>query len=274
MSDNDMRSTFEVALAAANDLAPAKMMTATPEGRLLAIIPDTFNVVDTTDKHVAKLRGPIEESPTFFDQNSFVTYLKRFARNHETLVFADIDTSQIRAVLDYHNAEGEQPVKKAAEHSARLNLRSSEEFKRWDSFAMSSLRGQAEFSEFLDENAFDVVDPEPGVLREIARDFEVSRDATFKAKYNPQSGDRMLVASEESKTRNIVVPQKITINIPFYRGEEPVEIQMLFRYRINDGVLKLGLLWHRMEYQRQAVFDGIANSVAEETGLTVLFGTR
>jgi hypothetical protein len=62
------------------------------------------------------------------------------------------------------------------------------------------------------------------------------------------------------------------VRIPLYQGEEPEDLQALFRWRAAGGAIAMGFIWHRVEYMRQARFSQIAFAAAENTGCPVFFG--
>jgi hypothetical protein len=126
---------------------------------------------------------------------------------------------------------------------------------------------------FLEENAVDVVDPEPAVLIEISRDLEGTQGVTFKSSTRLENGDRSFVYETETRAKgDIRVPREFTLEIPLYEGEEPTSLRCAFRWRISGGALQMGFQWRRVEYQRRAHFAQIANAAAEATGRPVFFG--
>lgn len=172
-----------------------------------------------------------------------------------------------------HNQAGLFPAVGHNAHAVTLALRPSEEFARWDEME-GKIVPQAEFARFLEENSVDVGFPEAATMVEISRDFEATVGQVYKSSTRLENGDRKLNFETETKVQNgVVIPEKFTLSIPIYNGEQPEPLTCLFRWRaLGGGVVGLGFQWHRVEYQRRAHFAQIATTASEETGLPVYFG--
>ena len=245
-----------------------------PHGARHILVPEGFRLEAAHDPHA--LPPHIIKTAVVVDQRaSLSAYVNRFS-DARSILIADYDAGSIKAVLDWHfdNAvvDGGSLDPQPREHSCTLKLRPSEEFKRWAEME-NSFHGQAEFAAFLEENAVDVIDPEPAVLIEISRDLEGTQGVTFKSSTRLENGDRSFVYETETRAKgDIKVPREFVLSIPLYEGEEPVPLRCAFRWRINGGQLQMGFIWRRVEYQRRAHFMQIAIAAAEETGRPVFFG--
>jgi uncharacterized protein YfdQ (DUF2303 family) len=245
-----------------------------PHGARHILVPEGFRLEAAHDPHA--LPPHIIKTAVVVDQRaSLSAYVNRFSDDRSILI-ADYDAGSIKAVLDWHfdNAvvDGGSLDPQPREHSCTLKLRPSEEFKRWAEME-NSFHGQAEFAAFLEENAVDVIDPEPAVLIEISRDLEGTQGVTFKSSTRLENGDRSFVYETETRAKgDIKVPREFVLSIPLYEGEEPVPLRCAFRWRINGGQLQMGFVWRRVEYQRRAHFMEIATAASEETGRPVFFG--
>lgn len=221
----------------------------------------------------------IVEHPTVDESQSLIDYTNRF-RTDRTILRADYPTGRITAALNYHgHNQDADPLAPAFDtHFCTLALLASEEFSRWNAFEMAmpktgGMHSQAEFAAFLEENANDVIQPEPSVLIEISRDLEAVQDVQFEGRTRLESGDRTFYYATETKTKGeLKVPREFTLNIPLYNGEPAIDIKCALRFRVSAGGLQLGFEWRRVEYQRRAHFNLIANTVAEATGCPVFFG--
>lgn len=242
-------------------------------GRARLLVPDGFKLADVDDPH--SVPPYIKQKVVVDDRASLVAYVNRFS-DERSILIADYDAGVIGAVLDYHrDACSDGVVALTAQpgrHQAALVLRPSEEFTRWSAIQGKRLP-QAEFAAFLEENATDIVRPEPAVMIEISRDLEATQGVTFKSSTRLESGDRAFVYETETRTRGEVqVPREFTIEIPIWHGEAPVQLRCAFRWQIAGGGLVLGFEWRRVEYQRRADFAQVATKVAEATGRPLVFG--
>jgi len=279
--DNVPGAALDAAIHAARIAEPVLEL---PNERRKVFVPKTFTLEDVTDPH--ELPPYIKARVVVDEPSSLAAYANRFSDTRSVLV-ADYDAGTISAHLDWHvhnlTTTGEQPSADAesvygnldaqpCRHVARLVLRASEEFKRWDEL-QGKLHPQAEFAAFLEENAVDIVDPDPTVMIEISRDLEATQGVVFKSSTRLENGDRGFVYETETKVRGeLKVPREFALSIPLYHGGEQVTLRCAFRWRFNGGGLALGFEWRRVEYQRRAHFAQIATAVAEATGLPVFFG--
>lgn len=240
-----------------------------PHGQRHIFVPPGFTLKEAHD--IYALPPTARGAVTVDDRVSLVAFANRFS-DKRSLIIADYDAGSITAQLDWHSANDADLVPHARKHSVTLQLLPSEEFTRWDKFE-GSMHSQAEFAAFLEENAVDVVDPEPAVLIEISRDLEATQGVTFKSSTRLESGDRAFVYENETHVRGEVkVPREFSLEIPLYNGEPPILIRCALRFKVTPQGLLLGFQWRRVEYQRRAHFVQIATQAAEDTGLPVFFG--
>lgn len=246
-----------------------------PSNRQYLALPDGFKLHELPDD------GRLDPWPvqrvTVDDRASLSSYANRFS-DDRSIIIADYDELTISARLDYHrhNQDPDEGRSGPDEHSVTLKLRPSEEFTRWNAFVKQGFVNQETFARFLEENSTDVLRPDPATLIEIARDFEATVGQTYKTSTRLDNGDRRIVFETDTRaTNDVVIPQKITLRIPFYNGEEPSDIEAHFRWRgSNGGAVIFALEWHRVEYHRRAHFNAIAFTAAEETGLPVFLGRQ
>lgn len=241
------------------------------ERRILA--PDGFTLHAADDPH--RLPPYIKQLVTVDDADSLIVYTNRFS-DARSVIIAALDALKITTALDWHRDNGggggAALAAQPAEHLVSLKLRNSEEYARWAAME-GKLHSQMEFAEFLDENSADIVDPNPAVMIEIARDLEATQGLKFRAATRLQTGERSFSYETETHVKNdLVVPQRFRLAIPIFHGEEPTEIEASFRFRPQADGLKLGFVWRRVEFVRQAMFRGIAYRVAEATGRPVIMG--
>lgn len=264
--------TLEAVLKAARIADP---VIDRPNGLAFAFVPEGFRMQDVSDPY--QLPPRIQQRVTVDDADSLIEYAKRFL-DDRSVIIADLDKLTIGVVLDWHSQNqvpediGVTLQPQPCQHIAALKLRNSEEFARWSAME-GALHSQMEFAEFLDENSSDIVDPDPAVMIEIARDLEATRGVAFKSGTRLQTGERSFRYETETHVKgDLVVPQRFCLSLPLFFGEAPTEIEASFRFRPNPDGLKLGYVWRRVEHVRQAKFQEIAFRVAEATGLPVFQG--
>lgn len=260
----DPRGALNAAIDAARLASPVAVET---NGISHVLVPGGYGLqaVADPDRLPPYIKGT---AVTVDDRASLVAYTNRFSDARSVLI-ADYDAGAITAALDWHSEDGSPQPR---QHKCVLKLRADEAFARWNAM-QGKLVSQAEFAAFLEENAVDVITPEPAVLIEISRDLEATQGVTFKSSTRLESGDRAFVYENETRTKgDVKVPREFTLMVPIYNGEEPVELRCALRFRVTDGGLLLGFEWRRVEYQRRAYFTQIATAAAEDTGRPVFFG--
>lgn len=258
----DIRAALDAAIDAARLASPL----IDRGDRQFVFVPDGYLLKDISDP--ARLPDRIRQAVTVDDRASLTAFVNRF-QDQDAVLIADFDALTIRAQIDFHRANLEP---RACEFRADLVLRKSEEFDRWDKIE-GDLHSQGEFAEFLEENAVDIVSPDPAVMIEISRDLDATQDVAFKSATRPESGDRAFTYETETRVKGeLKIPREFAVSIPIYVGEQPDTLRARFRFRVTPKGLLMGFVWHRVEYQRRAHFGAIATQVAEDTGRPVFFG--
>lgn len=262
------RAVLDAAVAAACLSSPG---LETDDGRQFVLVPDSYGLKDISDP--LRLPARPRHVVTLDDRASMAAYVNRFQRS-ETVLIADFASLTISAVIDFHldNEDSLEGAAGACDFRADFKLLPSEEFLRWNAI-QDKMLPQAEFAEFMDENAVDILDPDPATMVEISRELEATIGAVFKSAVSPESGDRKFTYETETKTKgDIIVPKRFSLSIPLYNGEGPETLEARFRFRATPEGLLLGFVWHRVEYQRRAFFNAIAHQIAEDTGRPVFAG--
>ncbi len=215
---------------------------------------------------------------------SLVDYVNRF-KDHNTVLFADIDNNTILGVIDYHKEAEDNPPEEAArltKHTARLHIPHSLEWQTWKAID-GKLMSHVEFATFLEENAMDIMplpqprepsEDAPTTLLELCRELQVR--GTYGANSAVRNGDytnvEMQKGDDVSTKRNVQLPLSIDLLIPVYFGEPAVNMTAFMRRKVSDGSLYLGIKLMRPENARQDEFRRIVDEVGAEVGLTTLYG--
>lgn len=265
----DPRSALDAAIEGARIASP---VIAGDDGRQHVLLPERMQLHDISDPN--RLPSRVKQLVTVDDRASLCAYANRYSTDR-SIIIADFDALTISARIDWHAHNQDDSVPEAGHnaHAVTLKLRPSEEFARWDAVE-GKLLPQEEFARFLEENSVDIGFPEAATMIEISRDFEATVGQVYKSSVRLDNGDRKLVFETDTKVQNgVIIPEKFTLSIPIYNGEEPEELTCLFRWRAQGGgAVGLGFQWLRVEYQRRAHFAQIAYTACEETGLPVYMG--
>jgi uncharacterized protein YfdQ (DUF2303 family) len=268
-----MTETTETdAVAALAAKAAGAHVVKTGDNREFLIVPSGFTEKEVSDAYGLKLAKPkyIKQTVTIETADSLVDYVNRF-KGAETVLFAEISSNRIVALVDYHSAAQAEHVA----HRAKLELPFSEEWQLWTKIS-GKLMQQLEFARFLEENAADIRAPSAGELLDACRDLQVRRKVNFIKAVRTASDNENFEFSDETnattKKGDLELPTKFTLGLPVYFGREDLEVSAFLRWKMDDGALQLGIQLHRVEHVRQAEFKQIVVDIAERTNCPAVFG--
>jgi uncharacterized protein YfdQ (DUF2303 family) len=270
MDEDNHTSAAIVADLARKGTAPHVLTLS--DGRQFIASPNDVRLQEVSDPHGMIVAPPVRtvQALTVQTKDSLSEYVNRF-KTADTVLLADIDTSRIVAVIDYHSADRAA----FAAHKATLTLQHSVEWKAWAAID-GKMFDQQTFARFLEENAPDIAVPTGAELLEVARDMRAAKGADFRKKVRT-AGDIEefeYVETTNATTRNgtVEVPSKFLLRIPVYFGEREVELYAFLRWKLEGGELTLGVALHRPEHVRQAVFQQIVLDIADRVERLAIFG--
>ena len=286
MSDVTTEAAVVAGLAwAAQSLAERSATTASGKAVLIRDNEGGESVALIDEEAAACLTpGRIIQRVTLETEESLTDYAKRY-QGASSLILASIESNTIVAVLDYHEArannDGEvMPLgdltHQFGDHVATLALPYSLEWKEW--MAMDGrMVPQLELCKFLEECSEDIKSPAAATVIEACRDLQSLKRVDFRSVVRQDSDNYRIEYHDEDavSTRNesVTLPSEIVLGLPVYFGGEEVEVHALIRWHVKDGALSLGVKLKRAERIRQAVFKGIVDNVAAETGFPRVYGS-
>lgn len=241
--------------------------------RVWLATPKDLTLTEISDAHGLKpAASRVVQRPLFYEKAAFVEYVNRF-KTPATVVFNDVDANTFDAHLDYH-LDAATPG--TGSHVARLQLRYSEQFARWDAIAGKFL-AQEEFAEFLEENYVDIARPAGADVLELASDLEAKKHVNWKSAIRRDTLTRVFEYDEEITANQkgkgeVVVPRDLMFAMPVYHGEDAMELTAFLRHTLNGGKLQFKLDWYRVTFVKLAVQTQIGFAVREETGVPVFVG--
>jgi uncharacterized protein YfdQ (DUF2303 family) len=185
----------------------------------------------------------------------------------------------VTAILDYHESTTGETADGAAmprwgQHKLVLSLRHSEEWTAWIGMNNKQVT-QAAFSEFLEQNSVDVVNPEPAHMREIAGDMQATIEVDFGSKPNRANGEIQLRWTETVKATtsgNLTIPERFTIAIPVFVGGPRINLEALLRYRLKEAKLTFWISLIRPEEVMRKAFQAAREDIASNAGISIING--
>lgn len=199
---------------------------------------------------------------------SLVNYVNRF-KTENTMIFANLEDTQIVACIDYHSAGNAAPGLR--QHKVTLELAHSNEWDLWNKHD-EVLMEQGKFARFVEENRLDIISPDGASLLEMVLDMEkgvvmrVGRKMARAGSDRGQSASSMDVDGTE-------LPPVWTLMMPVFTGEPVVTVTAYARDELREGKLFVGFKLSKTDNIIEAELTRIANAIHEATEVPVVLGS-
>ncbi|MET4094592.1 DUF2303 family protein [Arthrobacter sp. UYCu712] len=218
-----------------------------------------------TDSHAARPRRKgLSITTVVADVESFGAYLTKHGILDETEIAASVQAGNFIATINAGTTE--EPG--WGDHGVRLQLTESKEWKRWIA-GSNKLMGQAEFAEFIEDNAENIVEPASAEILEIAQSLQIRRGVDFESGHrlsdgNVQFGYRETTTASAGAVGDLTIPASFTLALRPFAGGEAYKVTALFRYRLVQKQLQLGFKLQGAERIREDAFTAIAGTVRDQ----------
>lgn len=262
------------ALKAGAALGFARRADGTQDAAPYAVIPRGFDLVATPT--IATPKRP-QATVRLRDAASFI----RFWSDHavaRSRIYATMEPARFLAVIDEFDFAVESPnVDEQADwraFRAEFLVPASREWTTWTAVHRKDM-GQLAFAEFLQDNLPDIVQPEGASLLEMCLNFEAVTGGKVVATQRLQDGSVSLqFQAENIGGASVKLPDVITLSIPVFENEKPVEMQARLKYRIKreDGSISFRIELVRAHKVLEQAFREVWARI-EGAGAVVLLGT-
>jgi uncharacterized protein YfdQ (DUF2303 family) len=237
---------------------------------------DRIDLTNTTARFYGGLEPIAKQGEaSFCDAPGFIDYVNTHGKKHATEIYADLDTLNVRAVLNGHDRVADLPG--YGNHRASLCLKETDEWRTWKK-ADRSWMTQEDFAHFLDENRQDVSMPLSADLLEAVQNLTVHTSAVFQSKVKVSQGFATFNYSEEQgPAQSMAIPEALSLSIKPFHGAETRVIDASIRWKFQNDKDKKALyfrvLLNRPANIAREQFEKVCNLVQQETNLPVYFGT-
>ena len=239
----------------------------TEDGPIAAVyrLPEgyTTEVIDLEAWRAPLRPGPRRKRGAYqvTDVASFLAYFDKHAGPDAETWVGD---SQIVSVLDAH---GDDPRWEG--HRLVLKLQHSPEWLRWVGVS-GKWQGQQQFAEFLEDSAADVVSPDAATMLEVAQSLQATVKADFKSSFRTSDGQRGFRYEETTTAKagskgELEIPERLTLLLRVFLGQDPVQVSARFRYRLSDEGLRLGVVLDRVPELLESARDEVVQQITEAT---------
>lgn len=218
------------------------------------------------------------------DADGFIRYLGKHGLP-ETEVYADVTRQQLVGVVNAHETvDSGEPIDAVdadagagwGDHRVLLQLHQTTAWKAWATLDRKLL-DQVAFAEHVEDRLVDVVDPSAADLLEIAQTFSAKRKASFESSTRLSTGIVQVAYREEEESKagkrgQLSFPEQITLGLVPFEGGTAYKVTARLRYRLTDGVLRIGFVLDRPEDVLRSAFLDSVLRVSTEVQHPVLNG--
>lgn len=212
------------------------------DGKPFALVPAGMEIKDLSE-HIPANPDRKRVCVKLNSVISFIEYVNEHKSAH-TRIFASMNEPPytMTAAVDYHET-GPDGKAELITHTAVLQLQETDEWKTWKGSDKKAFE-HVEFALFIEENLLDVVDPDHADLLEVSMSLQVRDNGYLTSAHKLQDGSVHLdykadIEAKAGVNGDLTIPEKITINIPVFRGVPAKDIEAYFRYRKHNGRLVL-----------------------------------
>lgn len=284
------------AFAATQTAQQAVLPRQLKDGELYAVLVEdrielleTPGYIDSRDDRRADQPRTIERNVTVTDGPSLIRYLAAntwtdgdsddesekgiVGPSHvhspgELEVWADVDARTITAYLD--GGHGWR------RHSATLRLKHSREWQEWTKID-GQMMGQTDFAQFIEDHISTIAQPDGAQLVDICQTLQANTKVDFKSSTILKDGARQFRYEETTEARagqrgDLTIPGELLLALRPFVGSTRFAITARFRYRLTDGVLRLGVRLSEPDATVETAFDQVLAEVAEQVPVPILSG--
>lgn len=187
-------------------------------------------------------------------------------------IYANTEARTITAVFNDHR----HALAGWRDHRAVFTAELTPEFELWKAKNKCPM-GQAEFSEFLEDNIADLQGPEGQNLLTVATTIQASTGINFSSARRLQDGQTQLTYNETIDAKAgadgaLKIPQVFELGLRLFKNGSGYKLKSRLKYRLASGQVKFWYELDRPERVLEAAFDEYVQAVREKSGYAVLIG--
>ncbi|WMI32992.1 hypothetical protein SEA_PEGGYLEG03_51 [Arthrobacter phage PeggyLeg03] len=214
-----------------------------------------------TDDFAPRPRRKADTHVNVSDAASLEAYLDKHGIGFETEIHASATEAWFNVIIN----AGTVDQAGWGDHSVRLNLKASDEWKKWTGKS-GVLMNQTDFAEFIEDNAQNIVEPSSAEILEIAQSLQVKRGVDFESGTrlsdgNVQFGYRETTNATAGAAGQLSIPATISIALRPFDGGEAYKVTAHFRYRLQGSQLALGFKLQEAAKIREDAFKEVAGGI-------------
>ena len=172
---------------------------------------------------------------------------------------------RFEAVIDYHEPNG------SAHWGTHRVVLACSPTPDWDAWAKNSAQAktQVEFARWIEDHIPNIASPAGNDLLLMATTLEAKKDVQFKASTRLQNGEHQfryeetITGTAGSQSGSIQIPNEFVLGLEPFQGVGLKRVDARFRYRINQGELKLWFELVRAQDVLEAAFAEVVAQIRE-----------
>lgn len=175
---------------------------------------------------------PVHENVHFGDVESWVEYVKSYAGSPDHAPLLTWNKGLMRAVLDYHTAEGPGRASWIATYPFKL----SRQWEKWKTLTHSGV-SQADAIERLEDMANDIASPTAAEVMNILRHLRGTMNKSVEIEHRPDGTTAVRAAADQTISARggaAELPESIEIGIPLLEGLSTT-YKLIVRIRAGVG---------------------------------------
>lgn len=262
---SDTQPIIDVAIAsAAHDALDSEerfFAVTTPNG-------GSVKIIDLETERDKVRNTPRRKTGTYkvHDAESLVAYVAKHG-DADSEIWADTPAAEIVAVLNAHigDRDDQETSGRFEDHRVKYSVLLTEGWKRWTQFD-GQLLDQDDFADHIEERAIDVVKPTGAEMLEIAQTFKATIGVKVDSSIRLSTGQRQFTYHEEidgkaGKAGRMEIPETFDIALRPFEGADAFKVTARLRYRMADGVLRMGYKLERPEDVIREAFLSVVQKV-------------
>lgn len=253
-NDNELEAALGGPIMMQMEAPASERITEVAENRRVALLKDGVRIEDL--ERFQDTPSRIRSKAVMLSLESLARYVTRH-REPSTTIFVNPEQQRVDAIIDHHESSCNEPGSSAdcarwGDFRASYAFPKTEDWKAWIG-QNGKWMAQSDFAEFLEEHAHNISTPSPANMLEIARTLTGTRRVNWTSAIHEASGDVQIAYEPQSDTRagksgSVEIPERFELTIQPFQGSAPYAIDVLFRYRIEEGGgLKLSYRLMRVE---------------------------
>lgn len=254
---SDWQRAFDAGMRAAEARESA-------DGAEYVVVPDGAQVESL--EHLADNPYRIRGVATLDSAADLVAYANRH-KMRTTVVYAQQARHRVVVVLN-DDADAENPGWR--DHRAVYECPLDRDWQAWAERNRKEMDQRA-FADHLESLLPTIAEPPGADLVELVQRFEAKLEVTYTSGQRLDDGTVQLEYQETIEGRgdaqrgNLLLPPRLTIAVPVYRGQEPVTLLARIRYRIQpeSRELRLQYVLDRPEEHLDAAFEAVVAEVRD-----------